>query len=68
MTNVGEENIMADQLDGQLPIRSQGLSVFVGDEEITIYEGKWKNAEGVFDTLEEAVRNALPRWGVIIAS
>jgi hypothetical protein len=66
MTNVGEGNIMADQLDGQLPIRSQGLSVFVGDEKITIYEGKWRNAEGVFDTLEEAVRNALPRWGGII--
>ena len=66
MTSVGEENIMADHLDGQPRIRSQGLSVFVGEEEIHIYEGKWKNAEGVFDTLEEAVKNALPRWGGII--
>ena len=66
MTNVGEENIMADHLDGQPRISSRGLSVFVGEEEIHIYEGKWKNAEGVFDTLEEAVKNALPRWGGII--
>jgi hypothetical protein len=41
--------------------------VFVGEEEIHIYEGKWKNAEGVFDTLEEAVKNALPRGGGNIA-
>lgn len=66
MTNVGEENIMANQSDGQPRISSRGLSVFVGEEEIRIWEGKWRNAKGVFDTLEEAVKDALPRGGVII--
>ena len=48
---------------GLVKIKCRGLSVFVGQEEIVIFEGKWKNAEGVFETLEEAVLNALPRWG-----
>lgn len=67
MTNVGEETIMGNHSVGELPITSRGLSVFVGSEEVFINEGRWKNAEGEFETLEEAVRNALPRWGVNIA-
>ena len=61
MTNVGEETIMADHSDGELQISSKGLSVFVKSEEISISKDKWKNDSGEFDTLEEAVRDAIAR-------
>lgn len=61
MINVGEETIMADHSDGELRISSKGLSVFVEKEEIQFLDDKWQNASGRFNTLEEAVRDAISR-------
>jgi len=61
MTNAGEETIMEDHSDGELRISSKGLSVFVEEEEIQFSEDKWNNASGGFNTLEEAVREAMAR-------
>jgi hypothetical protein len=61
MTNVGEDKDSAKPLDGQPKITSRGLEVFVEDEKIFISEGQWKNASGAFDTLEEAVMDAINR-------
>jgi len=61
MTNVGEETIMENHSAGELQISSKGLSVFVGKEEIQYSEDKWKNASKGFNTLEEAVKDAISR-------
>ena len=61
MTNVGEEITTEDRLVGEHPIRSRGLEVFVCEETIRIWEGKWKNEAGEFDTLEEAIKDVWKR-------
>ena len=61
MTNAGEDKDTAKPLDGQPKITSQGLEVFVEDERIFIFEGNWKNDQGEFSTLEEAVMDACSR-------
>lgn len=52
---------MEKRLVGANLIKSRGLRVFVEDEVIEIFEGKWKNASGLFDNLEDAVMDALER-------
>jgi hypothetical protein len=61
MNNAGEELTTEVLLDGLRTIRSRGLKVFVGTEEIEIYQGKWKNSVGLFPNLEDAVKDALSR-------
>ena len=61
MNNAGEELTMEVLLDGLRTIRSRGLKVYVGTEEIEIYQGKWKNSVGLFVNLEDAVKDALSR-------
>lgn len=57
----GEDLTMEKRLVGANTIKSRGLRVFVEDEIIEIFEGKWKNASGLFDNLEDAVMDALER-------
>ena len=52
---------MEKRLVGANLIKSRGLRVFVEDEVIEVFEGKWKNALGLFDSLEDAVMDALER-------
>lgn len=52
---------MEKKLVGANLIRSRGLKVFVKEEVIEIFEGKWKNASGLFNNLEDAVMDALKR-------
>jgi hypothetical protein len=59
--SVGVGVSMEKPLVGRVKIKSRGLSVFVESEEIVIYEGKWKNSAGVFDTLEKAIKDAVLR-------
>lgn len=61
MKPVGEDLTMEKRLVGANLIKSRGLRVFVEDEIIEIFEGKWKNASGLFDNLEDAVMDALER-------
>ena len=54
---------MERHLDGEYPIISRGLSVYVGTERITFDEKlRWHNANGDHETLEEAVKEALIRY------
>lgn len=61
MKNAGEEQTTGVHSDGPPLIRSRGLKVYVGTEEIEIYQGKWKNSFGSFKTLEDAVNYLLAR-------
>ena len=61
MENVGEELTTEVRLAGQNTIRSQGLDVFVDKEVIELFEGRWKNSSGLFNSLEEAVLDAMKR-------
>ena len=42
-------------------VRCKGITVFVADEPIEICDDFWKNEQGLFETLEEAVNDALNR-------
>jgi len=61
MKPAGEDLTMEKRLVGANLIKSRGLRVFVEEEAIEIFEGKWKNASGLFDNLEDAVMDALER-------
>lgn len=70
MKTAGEEKTMEKTLDGHPTIKSRGLSVFIEEEEISLQEEiclfkiQWKSETGLFNTLEEAINDALPRhWG-----
>ena len=62
MENAGEELTTEVRLAGQNTIRSQGLDVFVDKEVIKLHEGRWQNSSGLFNSLEEAVMDALNRY------
>ena len=64
MKTAGEEKTMEKTLDGRPTIRSRGLSVFIEEEEISLQETQWKSETGLFNTLEEAINDALPRHWV----
>jgi hypothetical protein len=59
MMNAGEELTTEKPSDGQPMIQSRGLSVFVMDREITLEGEQWRNETGLFDSLEEAVKDCL---------
>lgn len=40
-------------------ITSRGLSVFVMDREVSLEGDQWRNETGLFDSLEEAVKDCL---------
>lgn len=61
MKNVGEELITEEVLAGQPKITSRGLSVFVNDEEIKLEKGAWRNNRACFNSLEDAVKDAIKR-------
>lgn len=64
MKTAGEEKTMEKTLDGRPTIKSRGLSVFIEEEEISLQETQWKSETGLFNTLEEAINDALPRHWV----
>ena len=61
MKNAGEELITEEPSAGQPKITSRGLSVFVNDEEIKLEKGAWRNKRACFNSLEDAVKDAIRR-------
>jgi hypothetical protein len=62
MINVGEETTTDHHSDGEVQIKSRGLSVYIEEERITFDEqGRWHNANGSYGTLHLAVKEALSR-------
>lgn len=61
MKNAGEDLTTEVLLAGLKKIRSRGLKVFVNDETIELDEGMWVNLSGRYNSLEEAVMDALNR-------
>ena len=62
MINVGGEITTDHHSVGGVQIKSRGLSVYIEDERITFDEqGRWHNANGSYDTLHLAVKEALSR-------
>lgn len=61
MKSAGEEKHTEEPSDGQAKITSRGLSVFVNEEEIKLDQGYWVNANKSFNSLEDAVKDAVSR-------
>ena len=59
MMNAGEELTTEKLSGGQPMIQSRGLSVFVMDREIALEGEQWRNETGLFDSLEECVKDCL---------